>query len=54
MTEEMMSVTGNKNATHWNLEDGYNNTGPIDPDTYPFRVVIVTIEFRPVSCTCAV
>lgn len=36
-----MSVTDNKNATHWDLENGYNNTGVVDPETYPFRVVIV-------------
>lgn len=41
MSPEMMSVTENKNATHWNLENGYDNTGSVDPETYPFRVVIV-------------
>lgn len=40
MAPEMMSVTDNKNATLWNLEKGYDNSGPVDPETYPFRVVI--------------
>lgn len=41
MTPEMMSVTENKNATNWNLENGYDDSGPVDPQTYPFRVVSI-------------
>lgn len=33
----MMTVTDNKNATNWNLEDGYD-VANVDPETYPFRV----------------
>lgn len=38
MAPEMMTVTDNKNASHWNLEDGYNNTDGNFSETYPFRV----------------
>lgn len=38
MAPEMMSVTGNKNATSWNLEDGYNNSDRNVTETYPHRV----------------
>lgn len=37
MSGDMMTVTDNKNATNWNLEDGYD-VANVDPETYPFRV----------------
>lgn len=37
MTEDMMTVADNRNATYWSLEDGYDDANA-DPDTYPFRV----------------
>lgn len=41
MAPELLSVTGNPNATNWNLENGYNdNMGGESPlDFYPHRVL---------------
>lgn len=38
MNEDLISVRNNSKAEHWNLEDGYNKTIKVDPETYPYRV----------------
>lgn len=35
MANDMKVVTQNQNATHWSLEDGYNNTDGNYGETYP-------------------
>lgn len=37
MAPEMMIVTGNSKNPHWNLEDGYDTSVPLN-ETYPHRV----------------
>lgn len=38
MNEDLLSVTNNSKAEHWNLEDGYNKKIEVNPETYPYRV----------------
>ena len=38
MAPEMMTVKDNPNATQWDLENGYNDTGGNFGETYPSRV----------------
>lgn len=43
MAPEMMIVTGNKDNTHWNLQDGYSNSVPTN-ETYPHRFKNIQID----------
>lgn len=38
MNEDLLFVKNNSKAEHWNLEEGYNRTITVDPETYPYRV----------------
>lgn len=38
MAPDLISVNNNPTALHWSLENGYDKSIPIDPDTYPYRV----------------
>ena len=46
MAPEMMTVTDNPNATHWNVEDGYNDTGRNFGEIYPLRVSTHMFMYR--------
>lgn len=39
ISDDFISVNQNLSSEHWNHEDGYNNEVPVDPMTYPFRVL---------------
>lgn len=39
MSPGMMNLVQNPNATHWNMENGYNNSDKNRLNTYPYRAI---------------